>query len=176
MIVILVLSTPLTGLALAQVADYEEELVDEIAAQLEFIFEEAVVWDENRNIIDIDVDKIEQQFGSSRELREIKRELNKMKRQNNKNNIRLESFNDPYTIGIMSHGNDALDRCIERRIINGFSEIFYLTGMTTLVHYLQGGKYILAAKEVVKLGVKSNVVGVSLTLSWYYISCMNEVG
>ncbi|UOQ49895.1 hypothetical protein MUN88_07445 [Gracilibacillus caseinilyticus] len=48
----------------------------ELAEQLEFIFEEAAIKDINGKIIGLDIDMIEEKYGTSTELEQLKQEMN----------------------------------------------------------------------------------------------------
>lgn len=142
---------------IAKAEEIDEKEVDELAEQLKFIYEEATIKDRNGNIINLDIKMIEEKYGSSPELDELKSE----------NKITLINKNNPSITPM----NAKLDRCIEKKIKNGLGDVLSLAAITTVIEYIKDGEYTLAAKKLIKLGVKGNAVGITAQLILWWGQC-----
>lgn len=68
----------------------------------------------------------------------------------------------------------AVDRCIERKIAAGFKEVLSISAYTAVIIYMWEGNYTLAAKQLLKVGVKGNAAGIAATLLYYFTTCLYE--
>lgn len=135
----------------------EEKQVKELAEMLEFLFVEAVKKDSLGNVI-IDKEKIIEKYGSEKGS-EIITEFNAYIPQKNKNN----------GIGTMSV---AVDRCIANKISENFGWILGSSAISTVWSYLKAGEFTLAAKYLVKLGVKGSVPNIAVSLTGFFFYCL----
>lgn len=150
----------LSGVAkAAETTEPDEQQVEELANQMEFIFEKALIRDENGNPTGIDVQMIEDKYGSSPELDYLK----------------LQIAADNNTSGTITTMDAALDKCINKKVKNGFGEYLKVSTYTTIIDYITSGNYSLAAKRLLKLGVRGNAAGLVAQLTYYYTSCMYSV-
>lgn len=161
-----VLAFALIGPAFTQVSKAEEfsvqeaQEIEDLAEQLEFMYEKASIKDELGNIVGINIEMIEAEFGTSPELEMLKRQIKMEKLKINK--------------GIITIQDPVLDRCLENKIKNGFKEVFTVSTYITIIEYIKGGEYLIAAKKMVSIGVKGNAVGISATLLYYMTTCLYD--
>ncbi|MFG6115708.1 hypothetical protein ACGTN9_10995 [Halobacillus sp. MO56] len=154
----------------------------ELAEKLEFMFEEATIKSKSGKPIQMDFKKIEEKFGKSPELNKLKHEINTMnkpaKRQNEVPGKAeappfLEcNIEEPQTFGIQSHTYDPVDRCIEQKIRNNWTDFIGIAALTMAIDYITQGKYLSAAKKLVNAGVRGNAIAIAATLSWYLSYCL----
>lgn len=181
--------TCFSGVASAnQVEEFTEKEVDKLAEQLEFIYEEAVTKDENGNIIGVNIEKIEEEFGESEELEQLESTM-----QADSNNLSVSetglitdvqsglapsaSFSVAAARKIQPYPPpDAFDRCITNKIVKGYGEFFTTNTITTIINYMKKGNYRSAAHKLLSVGIKGNIAGTIATLIYYFGKCAVEVG
>lgn len=144
-----------------RLTEQEEKEVEELAEKLKFVFEEATLKDINGQIISIDINKIEEKYGSIPELEQLKEEIERAK------NIGKSGS----TVTLYSN-NPAANQCLKDKIANGFTEIISANTYSTILTWLWDGEYTLAAKKLISIGVKGNAAGVAGTLLWYMTTCL----
>ncbi|WML31733.1 hypothetical protein RCG24_07735 [Neobacillus sp. OS1-32] len=149
-----------------EISRAEENQIQEMAEQLEFIFEDAAIKDSNGNLLTLDFKMIEDNFGSSPELEQLKQDMSLMQSR------LIPTKGDK---SIISPMDIKVDRCIEKKIKNGIGEILSVNAIASIVTYIVDGQYKLAAKKLIKLGVKGNAIAIGAQLSYYLIKCEYEV-
>lgn len=135
-----------------------EEDIAELAAALEFMMEEAAIVDKFGNISGLDLDMIEDEFGSSAEL----------------DRLRLELAVPPRDFGFVDPDDAVLDRCLEKKIKNGFGEIITGAVLVTILEFLNQKQYGKAAKKILSIGFKGNLFGITATLAVYMLQCIKK--
>ncbi len=161
----------------------EEEQVKEMAAQLEFLWEEATIKDEEGNIIDIDFNKLESEFGKSADLTQFKEIYTNspvvFTKPGNKKNFLTEPAVTPYFSLVTTYStskNDAHNRCVNSKLKTYFNGTFFgISALALLYEYLWSGNYTAAAKQLIKMGVKSNIYVITGQLAWIVGQCAYEV-
>lgn len=150
-------ASTLSGIASAQeIKKQEEKEIKEIAEQLEFIFEKAAIKDTNGKLIGLDIKMIEEKYGPSPELDQLKQEM--------------EIGSNP-PISMYSR---AVDDCLERKIKDGFGDLIGISAITTIITYITDGEYEKAAKKLIKIGIRGNAIAIAGTLYYYFGTCLWE--
>ena len=144
-----------------------EEEVEQLAEDLEFLFEEAAIKDEHGLVIGYDFDLLEERFGSSADIELLKGIVNGTA----DCNCEVEEEQEP----VFAPMDAGVDRCIEKKLKKNYGEFIKVSTYTTLVGYITSGKYKSAAKKLLDIGVKGNAVSLVGTLSYYLASCVYEV-
>lgn len=145
-----------------EVNEPDEKEVKELAGQLEFVYEEALIFDEEGTFIGFDLEKIEEKYGSTLGLEQV----------SVGNELNSEQLGEP-TIGIQSA---AVDRCILNKIKSTYGDVFEVSTYTTIIDYITAGKYTSAAKKILSVGVRGNAVVIAGTLTAYFFSCLATAG
>jgi hypothetical protein len=158
----------------------EAKQIELLADQLEFIFEDAAIKDNNGEIISFDIEMIEQKFGTSPELEELKVQIKKSEELKQKEIMFETSSKDtmmPMMPMMMAASSDssAVDRCIEAKIKASYKEILSVGAFGTFYSYLWAGEYKLAASKLIKIGVKGSVYGIATELAYYFLTCEYKV-
>ncbi|KFM99505.1 hypothetical protein D0U04_25035 [Bacillus clarus] len=155
-------ATSFTGISKAQEINSEEKkLVQEVAAQLKFVVEEAAIKDKHGRIVDLDIDMIANKYGSSEELEQLRQEI---KRANTP-----PGYEDPF-----KQETEAVDNCMERKLIANYKKILSVSFLGSIVANIVDKQYELAARKMIKLGVKGNLASLAAQLAWYLGSCIWE--
>ncbi|HDR3902073.1 TPA: hypothetical protein QCO88_004703 [Bacillus cereus] len=161
-LIFVLFTTSFSGLAKAQEINKEEEkLVQEVAAQLKFVMEEAAVKDKHGRVVDIDIDMIENKYGKTEELEQLRQEIQRVNTP--------PGYEDPF-----KQETEAVDRCIERKIVNNFKEYLSVGFLGSIIANITNKEYELAARKMIKLGVKGNLVSLAGQLAWYFGTCLYE--
>lgn len=143
----------------------EEEEIENIAKELEFIFEEALIKDEKGKFIGFDTEKLENEFGLTPEIENL------IKVQESYDGSEVCEAENP-RIGL---AGPALDNCITKKIKKGYGEIITGSILSGIVDSLQAGDYTGAGKKLVKLGVRGSAVGIGVNLATYLFTCLWEI-
>jgi hypothetical protein len=179
MIFALLFSNVSIASTLATTNEDDEKLVEEVAAQLEFLWEEATIKDDDGNIVDIDFDLLEENFGTSEELSQLKELYTASPVVFTKPEEKLYAVDK--SIGALAatmnnEKNDAHNRCVNSKMGDFFNETFLgISALALIYEYLWSGEYTLAAKKLIKMGVKSNIFVVVAQLTWIVGTCAVEV-
>lgn len=161
-LVLALFATSFSGLANAQEINNEEEkAVQEVAAQLKFVVEEASIKDKHGRIVDIDIDMIANKYGSSEELEQLRQEIQRVNTPS--------GYEDPF-----KQETEAVDNCIERKLIANYKEVLSVSFLGSIIANIADKQYELAARKMIKLGVKGNLVSLAAQLAWYLGSCLWE--
>ncbi|WP_342513942.1 hypothetical protein MKY34_03945 [Sporosarcina sp. FSL K6-1522] len=127
----------------------------ELAAELEFMFEEAIIKDELDNPIGLDIKKIESRYGEvPSELQELENEITPM-----------INPSDPHGIA------DKIRVCMRNSVKNEWGVILGGAVIGTFYGYIEGKNYIKAAKLLIKHGARGTVMGIAGSLTAQYIGC-----
>ncbi|WP_433959066.1 hypothetical protein [Cytobacillus horneckiae] len=162
----------------------EEKLVNELAYQIEFMMEEASIKDSAGNIINFDFDKLEAEFGASQDLEELKqifastpivfKKPDKMVSSVENNTLIMEMNSKKITT--KNAKNDAHNRCSNAKLKSNFGGTFFsISALALLSEYLWKGEYKMAAKKLIKMGIKSNVFVLVGTMGYIVGQCAIEV-
>lgn len=149
---VMLLFTPVVTNAQTNSSEDEKD-VEELADALEFVYEEAVIKDEEGNIVGIDTKKIEEKFGS-----ESTSELGKIKENANCDRVSVQS-------------NSYVD-CVSDKLGDYLGALVPTTAVATILKELDNGNYTLAAKKLVKAGVKGSIYGIAANLAWIETTCL----
>lgn len=172
MVIALLTTVFAPGVVGAQLSEAYDKEVRELAEALEFIFEEAVTIDENGNIIDFDIEKIEAEYGELPELSAIKaeQELILQKPVLHPEIITEKMGEEPRITPAMN----AFNRCVNSKIQNWLKDMVPTTALAAIYGYVMDKEYTKAAKKILTYGVKGSVAGIAATLTWYMFSCTWE--
>lgn len=142
--------------------------IEALADQLEFVHDEATIYDENGTFLGFDMDKIEAEYGS---------DLGDITPVADENEffptpVPEGTFNpDPSTLGVITD-SAVVDRCINNKIKANFKQTFSFSTYQTIVTYLWQRQFTKAAGLLLKVGVKGNLFTLGITLSYYFFSCL----
>lgn len=135
----------------------EMEKVEEVAEQLEFIYEEAAEVDEQGQIISINFDKIREKYGESEELNQFEKEF---KEQQNTSKNMTTLARSSWTDYMVSSIVDFLGVSGTYAIGSG------IKALITKKAWLAAAKAIVAA-----VGTTVTVGAVAATLAYYSVRC-----
>jgi hypothetical protein len=157
-LILTMFTTCFSGLAGAKKISKGDKQVNELAEQLEFVFENAFELDENGRIVDVDLNFIERENNGvvPAEFLEIKSAINEQKRS-----------------GPMR--NAALDRCLNSKLKNEYGSIISGAIVGTIFDYMYQKEWVLAAKQLIKVGVKGTVFGIVGSVSVMWVQCNYQV-
>lgn len=159
-LVLALFATSFAGISKAQEINSEEEkLVQEVAVQLKFVMEEAADKDKHGRVVDIDM--IENKYGKTEELEQLRQEIQRVNTP--------PGYEDPF-----EQETEAVDRCIERKIVANFTEFLSVGFLGSIIANITNKEYELAARKMIKLGVKGNLVSLAGQLAWYFGTCLYE--
>jgi len=142
--------------AQAKTINDQQEKIDKLAEDLEFIMEEAAIYDSQENVVDFDFDKLEAKFGKSKEFDMIKEDINNKKLSGNMQLLAKKSWKGCMLDALKDHFGVAF---IEAALTGG------------LWAYLDKKAYKEAAKLLIKIGVGGNVIGAVAFLTYYGTRC-----
>ncbi|MCG7315394.1 hypothetical protein MHL30_20115 [Priestia flexa] len=144
----------------------EEELVEELAAQLEFLMEEALVVENGLRTFDFE--KIEDEFG-----KEVRDEIEML-------TVGLQPVENTKSRNgnlMVTASNEAWKSCMIGAIKDHFGVAMVTAALEGgLWAYLEKKAYKEAAKLLVKFAVGSNAVGLAGTLIYYGGVCTYKYG
>lgn len=162
-------STVISAEEIDQEVDSEE--VEELAEQLEFMFEEASIKDDNGNIIGFDFESIEEKYGTSIELDQLKQEIEGSATDSSNLTIGENSSNTGITTMAVPN-KDKINACIQKKVKNSYKETLTLTTINTLWNLARDKKYKTLAKKLLAVGIKGNVPGIAIQLMYYHGTCV----
>ncbi|WP_078381351.1 hypothetical protein [Sutcliffiella halmapala] len=187
-LVFILLVGTFSGVATASEITEEEKLIEEVAEQLEFLFETAVIKDAYGNKIGVDFEMFEEKYGSSPELDILKGDKDNFLSfiqyfdSEPEEYIETPMFGSQLMVRSSAQKkkpwvrgqNPALDKCIQDKIVKEYKQYFSITALTTVMQLMSEGKYTDAAKRLLRIGVKGNVLGVVATLMYFWGACAWE--
>lgn len=135
-----------------------EEEIDELAAQLEFLHDEATIFDENGNFVGFDIDKVEEKYGHDLGLSEIL--------------INASKISPVVNPGMISIQSAAVDRCINNKIKATYGDVLTIGAVTSAIDYMYQREFKKAATSLVRIGVRGNVFTIAATLTVYFFQCL----
>ncbi|MGH0951514.1 hypothetical protein [Bacillus mycoides] len=161
-LILALFTTSFTGISKAQeINNEDEQLVQEVAAQLKFVIEKASVKNKHGRIINIDIDMIENKYGKTEELEQLRQEIQRVNTP--------PSYEDPF-----KQETEAVDNCIERKLIANYVEVLSVGFLGSIIANITNKEYELAARKMIKLGVKGNLISLAGQLAWYLGTCIYE--
>ncbi len=139
-------------------ATYEpsQQEIDQLAQELEFMFEEAAYKNSNGDFVDFNFELLKEKYGSDDQVI-----------------LELEELVKPNSSVIQAR-TAAVDRCIERKIKAAYKEYFSVTAMVTIVNYIKEKNYKSAAERILKAGVRGNIVGITAQITYWLVTCIYE--
>jgi len=155
-----------SSLASAEQIDENKEVI-ELAKTLEFIFEEAAIKDELGNVIDLHIDMIEEEFGTSPEL-----DLLIEQRDAFINQSKQIQSNRLVAYAAADRGGDAVDRCIDEKVRTGFADLVSGAFIGAVIDDIFSKNYLSAAQRLIKMGVRGTPIGIAGSLSGMLFSCL----
>ncbi|MBH0347224.1 hypothetical protein BK731_17500 [Bacillus thuringiensis serovar muju] len=159
-LVLALFTTSFAGISKAQEINSEEEkIVQEVAAQLKFVVEEVSVRDKHGRVVDIDM--IENKYGKTEELEQLRQEIQRVNTP--------PGYEDPF-----KQETEAVDNCIERKLIANYVEFLSVGFLGSIIANITNKEYELAARKMIRLGVKGNLVSLAGQLAWYLGTCIYE--
>lgn len=166
MTVIAVITTFFTPFAHAQAQTDEEKRTNELAEALEFIYEKAAVKDSSGEIVGIDVEMVEEEYGDDLDenyLDDLKSNL-----QQNSNSGKASELNNVSPAMIMPPTDVECMQDRWKEFGNGFVPASVLN---MIYSHLADGEYWSAAKKMLKTGFKGSMVGLATELTMSWVAC-----
>ncbi|MCT6926120.1 hypothetical protein [Metasolibacillus sp.] len=158
--------------SIASAQQINNQQVEELAKTLEFVFEKAAITDEFGNIIDIDIDMIEKEFGVSPEIEMLKAEKEAFIKQTQPQCLSAS----PVSTLTAERGGDAVDRCIEDKVRNGYGELVTGAIIGAIIDDVLSKDFSSAAKKLIKAGFRGTPIGIVGSLAGMFFSCLNSHG
>jgi hypothetical protein len=78
-------------------------------------------------------------------------------------------YEDPF-----KQETEAVDNCIERKLIANYLEVLSVGFLGSIIANITNKEYELAARKMIKLGVKGNLISLAGQIAWYLGSCIYE--
>ncbi|MEC2922194.1 hypothetical protein WAG12_06230 [Bacillus cereus] len=155
----------------------DSQKVKELAEVLEFIDTKATKKDSQGNIIAMNFDLIEEKYGEMAEIKALKEQAQSL---NDEFSISEEIPSDvAYASNIVLRQREQWIRmhnaCLKRELTNSYKEFISVSTITTLVQWIQNGQYTKAAKKLISLGVRGNVVALGATIVYKVGTCGDEL-
>lgn len=150
----------------------EEKQIEEFAEILKFVWEEASIKDDKGEIIGFDIEKIENTYGpSSSEDQEALEDIINFNLENEKSSD--ETYNNiKDNSGLITTYTAAVDKCVNKEVADYFGSFLGPAAFTAILQLMYNGDYTEAAKKLIKIGVKGNVLSIAGTLSYILVSCI----
>ncbi|QXE02775.1 hypothetical protein [Terribacillus sp. DMT04] len=158
----------------------EEEKVKAAAEQIKFVAEEATIKDSNGNIIGLDIEKIEQKYGSSPVLEKIKKDQQATVQdiKNPKLDSQQCAFSSTFstfsTSGVIMpigfHDMEEFE-CVQDGFSSFFVDLVPTTVLTTAYQYFLDKNYTGTARALLKAGAKGSIWGIAGSLTWVALKC-----
>ncbi|MCE7792744.1 hypothetical protein K8O68_09985 [Salipaludibacillus sp. CUR1] len=139
----------------------------EVAEQLEFIFEEAAIKDVNGKIIGLDIDMIEEKYGTSTELDQLKQEMNAIGMNQDRQLIEQSQQENLIMPNMLIIDFD--EACMRSEFNSFIADYSINFAFSTFYQYMLDKEYYKAAKRLIKAGVKGSpwAIAASLTqMAW----------
>lgn len=156
---VMLLFTPVIVNAQKSSSVDEEERIAELAETLEFIYEKAVIYDEEGNVIGINEKKIEEKYGSKAVA-----ELNKTKENVVSYDCQINTF------GIFD--NNSYVACVKDKLGNYFGSFLPGTLVASIIDEFSNSKYYSAAKRIIKAGFKGSAFAIAGELAVIEVACL----
>lgn len=161
---VMLLFTPVIVNAQKSSSVDEEERIAELAETLEFIYEKAVIYDEEGNVIGINERKIEEKYGSKAVA-----ELNKTK----ENMVSYDSQISNSQIGTFGiFDNNSYVACVKDKLGNYFGSFLPGTLVASIIDEFSNSKYYSAAKRIIKAGFKGSAFAIAGELAVIEVTCL----
>ncbi|WP_197715128.1 hypothetical protein [Priestia endophytica] len=149
----------------------ESEQVDELAEDLEFLMEEAAIYDSENNVVGFHFDKLEDRFGEVEELKMLQQEIESSSCELVETTTTENNSVQPLAAKKTWKG------CMIDSLKDHFGVAIIEVAMTGgLWAYLEQKAYKEAAKLLIKIGVGGNVIGLAAFLTYYSAKCLEGVG
>ncbi|MBU8568305.1 hypothetical protein KM914_18160 [Virgibacillus pantothenticus] len=163
--VLLFSSFPISTLAKEQ----EDPEVLKLAEDLEFLMEEAAIYDTNNHLVGFDFEKLENKFGNIKEFNELQQEIE------NGNSVVCE--NDEEVMPLAASRKKGWKPCMTEALKDHFGIVAIEAVLTGgFWAYLEKKAYKEAAKLLIKIGIGGNVLGATAFLTYYSAKCLKETG
>lgn len=174
-ILVVMITVFLFGMLSPSIAFANEEVTNskktqELADTLEFIFEKASYKDESGNIIGYNTELIEEKYGSSKELDALK-ETMKVK---NTKVLSESKVSEVSTLKVQRGGTVGFNNCVANKITKDYKGLITGSAVGAVAEYLKDKRFLLAAKQLAKLGFKGSVPGLAISLATYVLSCVGK--
>lgn len=154
-----VLITPVVN---GQQISEENIQVEQLANDLEFLMEEAAIYDSQGNLLNFDFDKLEAEFGVIPELQILEKEIIKESLGVNNKSFGVidTAAKVPFRTCMWSALKDHFGVTMINVAING-----------GLWKYVEKKAYKEAARLLIKIGIGGNLIGLTAMLTWYTAKC-----
>ncbi|MGM0940345.1 MAG: hypothetical protein ACQEWU_05145 [Bacillota bacterium] len=162
--VLLFSSFPITTLA----SEQEDQEVLQLAKDLEFLMEEAAIYDSNDLVIGFDFELLEKRFGDVKEFKELEQEI-----KNDENEyIKCETASEITTLRAKKGWKPCMIDAIKDHFGVAIIEAVLTGGFWA---YLEKKAYKEAAKVLVKIGIGGNIIAATSFLIYYSGKCLREI-
>lgn len=135
-----------------------------IAGDLEFIFEEASIKDEDGNLIGFQEDMLVGKFGETEEITELMEiaEVIAPKQASNNGGIQLFSRHDD------------VNNCVNKKVAKEYKSLVTGAIFDEVWGAILAGAYLTGAKKLVKAGVKGSALTIAVTLTKIAYNCADD--
>lgn len=156
----------LTPISAVKAEEVEEEPssadVLKLAEDLEFLMEDATLYDEYDNVIGFNFDLITERFGYIPEMAELEKEVN------NSNNVEKTG-----SCEVVLLAKQSWKSCMISALKDHFGVAIIEVALTGgLWAYLEKKAWKEAAKLLLKIGIGGNAIGAVSFMTWYSVKCL----
>lgn len=160
--------TTFSSLSSAQVLEdsYEptEEEINELAKQLEDLYTNGLVFDDDGIVIDYNFDYMEERYGLTKDKLLPTPSTDKT------------IIKKPIDCGIISPfavpNKDKINKCVNDKIKQNFGEVFSVATISSILGLIWDGEFTKAATKILKIVAKGNAVSIAGQLLYWHGSCV----
>ncbi|MCG1434938.1 hypothetical protein K4P77_11920 [Staphylococcus epidermidis] len=144
---------------------------EEVNKEVNFMYEEAVTYDENNNPLGIDYNKVEKRYGTiPQEYKQLERDITKTRakaKEQQQSGTSTRAVGDNY---------DGRWDCNAKEIANQVGSSIPPAVISAVIDYWQQGQKQKAFKKIIKSGLRGNAVGIAYTIISTDVQCTMKYG
>ncbi|MCG2214064.1 hypothetical protein K4S31_11725 [Staphylococcus epidermidis] len=144
---------------------------EEVNEEVNFMYEEAVTYDENNNPLGIDYNKVEKRYGTiPQEYKQLERDITKTRakaKEQQQSGTSTRAVGDNY---------DGRWDCNAKEIANQVGSSIPPAVISAVIDYWQQGQKQKAFKKIIKSGLRGNAVGIAYTIISTDVQCTMKYG
>lgn len=146
--------------------DYSEKEVEELANELESVFEGSMIYDDDGEVIGVDSEIVKRNVSNTKYayLLDDLEGQGIIEKDNNSNIV------TPELLKTNPKWTEASNKCIKSKIKDTYGP----TALTAIWEAGKDGNWKKGAKKLLKLGIKGSVPGLVASLTWFSVSCGDE--
>ncbi|MFN2747258.1 hypothetical protein ACINLE_18930 [Bacillus sp. z60-18] len=143
-----------------------DQEIESLAEDLEFLMEEASIYDSNNKLVGFNFDKLTERFGEIEELQILEKEIKE-------GTCEPKETSEFQVLAAKGTWGDCMIDALKDHFGVALIEVALTGGLWT---YLEQKAYKEAAKLLLKIGIGGNVIGLVAFLTWYSAKCLEGRG